>query len=119
MPETPKELVYCTGLGAVTVDAIARRFRQSALATVAFVLYLHAVQLFHIHIKGFTLYLTLPEYPPAGMRPIMSGFKNRFGNTLFHVEAIVIDSRNISVMHICIYSRLNSRHACFNAVISS
>ena len=67
----------------------------------------------------FLLYLTLAVYPPFGMRPMVSGFRNRLRSTLLHADAMVISSKKTSMLPICMHSRLNTRHACLRPVTSS
>jgi hypothetical protein len=46
------------------------------------------------------LYLLLQVYPPVGISPIVSGFKNLRRNTLLHADAIVRDSRKTPIFPI-------------------
>ena len=117
----PDILVYSTGLGAITIYIEAGQFGQILLATVAtvFIFTLSISSICSSDIKALLLYLLLHVYLPVSMRPIVSGCRKSLRNTFLHADAIVIDSRNVSIFLICLNSHLNTRHACLRTVTFS
>jgi len=71
------------------------------------------------HIKAFLLYLLLQLYPPSGIKPMVSGFRNLSFKILLHADAMVKDLRNTSMLPISINSLLKIWQACLKNVTSS
>ena len=97
---TSKNFINCISFSAKPINSVLRQIGKNNLFSVPSMLNLYIVFSFTINLP-FKCYYTLRRHtivPPEGNRPIELGFKNFFLNILLHALAIVMLSRNTSIL---------------------